>query len=77
MATASTRATSPWVFGLSLVALLTLSAGVLALLSGSLALFEAAAHGGTGPSEELLAFAAAGMIGAGVLTVFALLLSMT
>jgi len=78
MATApTTRELSPWVLGLSVGALLTLAGGLLAGLSGTVALFEAVAHGADGPSTGLLAYAAAGMLGAFVLTVFALLLSLT
>ncbi len=76
MATAPTSSElSPWVLGLSLTAVLVFAGGALAGLSGSVALFEAIAHGADGPSTKHLVYAAAGMLGGAVLTVFALLLS--
>jgi len=78
MATAPTSSElSPWVLGLSLTAVLVFAAGALAGLSGSVALFEAIAHGAEGPSTKHLVYAAAGMLGAFILTVFALLLQLT
>jgi len=55
MATASTSSDlSPWVLGLSVSAVLVFAAGALAGLSGSVALFEAMAHGADGPSTKHL-----------------------